>query len=163
MPQQSVTKIRLKLAYLKFHSNFPGANELIVWINQSSPLGSLHGNIAQLAYNMKYSCKFKYKFRCRHYFLHNAATGMVSGQHCQLIEVEWRICVNKLNIIGSDNGSSPDRRQAIIRSNAGIVSIGPLGTNFSEILIEIHNFHSRKCMLKCRLENGGHFVSASMC
>ena len=37
--------------------------------------------------------------------------------------------------------------------------IGPLGTNFSEILIEIHNFHSRKCCLR----NGGHLVSASMC
>ena len=29
MPQPSVTKIRLKITYLKFHSNFPGANELI--------------------------------------------------------------------------------------------------------------------------------------
>ena len=30
-----------------------------------------------------------------------------------------------------------------------------LGTNFSEILIEINIFHSRKCIWKCRLENGG--------
>ena len=29
MPQPSITKIRLNIAYLKFHSNFPGANELI--------------------------------------------------------------------------------------------------------------------------------------
>ena len=28
MPQPSVTKISLKITYLKFHSNFPGANEL---------------------------------------------------------------------------------------------------------------------------------------
>ena len=28
-PQQSITKIILKITYLKFHSNFPGANELI--------------------------------------------------------------------------------------------------------------------------------------
>ena len=47
------------------------------------------------------------------------------------------ICVNKLTIIGSDNGLSPGRRQAIIWTNAGIVLIGPMGTNFSEILIEI--------------------------
>ena len=46
-------------------------------------------------------------------------------------------CVNKLPIIGSDNGLSPGRRQAVIWTNAGIVLIGPLGTNFSEILIEI--------------------------
>ena len=47
------------------------------------------------------------------------------------------ICVNKLTIIGSNNGLSPGRRQALIWTNAGILLIGPLGTNFSEILIEI--------------------------
>ena len=35
------------------------------------------------------------------------------------------ICVSKLTIIGSDNGLSPDRRQAIIWTNAGILLIGP--------------------------------------
>ena len=47
------------------------------------------------------------------------------------------ICVGKLTIISSDNDLSPDRRQAIIWTNDGILFIGPLGTNFSEILIEI--------------------------
>ena len=47
------------------------------------------------------------------------------------------ICVSKLAIIGSDNGLSPDRRQAIIWINSGLLLIGPLGTNFSEILIQI--------------------------
>ena len=47
------------------------------------------------------------------------------------------ICLNKLTIIGSDDGLSPGRRQAIMWTNAGILLIGPLGTNFSEILIEI--------------------------
>ena len=50
------------------------------------------------------------------------------------------ICVSKLTIIGSDNGLSPSRRQAIILTNAGMLLIGPLGTNFSEILIEINTF-----------------------
>ena len=49
-------------------------------------------------------------------------------------------CVSKLTIIGSDNGLSPGRRQAIIWTNVGILLIGPLGTNFSEILIKIHTF-----------------------
>ena len=31
------------------------------------------------------------------------------------------ICVSRLTIIGSDNGLSPDRRQAIIWTNAGIL------------------------------------------
>ena len=58
------------------------------------------------------------------------------------------ICVNKLTIIGSDNGLSPDRHQAIIWTNAGILSIGPLGTKLSEILIAIHIFSFKKMHLK---------------
>ena len=58
------------------------------------------------------------------------------------------ICVDKLTIIGSDNGLSPERRQAIIWTNAGILLIGPLGTNFSEILIEIQTFSLKKIRLK---------------
>ena len=58
------------------------------------------------------------------------------------------ICVVKLNIVGSENGLSPGRRQAIIWTNAGILLIGPLGTNFSEILIEIHTFSFKKMHLK---------------
>ena len=50
------------------------------------------------------------------------------------------ICVGKLTIIDSDNGLSPGRRQAIIWTNAGILLIGPLGTNFSELSIEIQTF-----------------------
>ena len=46
------------------------------------------------------------------------------------------VCVSKLTISGSDNGLSPGRRQAIIWTNAGILLIGPLDTNFSEISIE---------------------------
>ena len=42
------------------------------------------------------------------------------------------ICVGNLTIIGSDNGLSPGRRQAIIWTNAGILLIGPLGKNFIE-------------------------------
>ena len=58
------------------------------------------------------------------------------------------ICVGKLTIIGSDNGLSPGRRQAIIRTNAGILLIGTLGTNFSEILSEPHTFSFKKMHLK---------------
>ena len=58
------------------------------------------------------------------------------------------ICVGKLTIIGSDNGLSPGRRQTIIWTNAGILLIGPLGTNFSEILIAIQTFTFKKMHLK---------------
>ena len=50
------------------------------------------------------------------------------------------IWVSELTIIGSDNGLSPSRRQAIIWTNAEILLIGPLETNVSEIWSEIHNF-----------------------
>ena len=58
------------------------------------------------------------------------------------------ICVSKLTITGSDNGLTPGRRQAIIWTNAGMLLIGPLGTNFGEILIEIYKFSLKKMHLK---------------
>ena len=58
------------------------------------------------------------------------------------------ICVGNLTIIGSDNGLSPGRHQAITWTNVGILLIGPLGTNFSEMLIEIHTFSFKKIHLK---------------
>ena len=58
------------------------------------------------------------------------------------------ICVSNLAIIGSDNGLSPGRRQAVIYTNSGILSIGPWGTNFSEILIYIQTFSFTKKHLK---------------
>ena len=58
---------------------------------------------------------------------------------------------------------TPGRRQAIIWTNAEKLFIGPLATKFSEILFEIHAFNSRKVIWKCRLENGGCLVLASMC
>ena len=58
------------------------------------------------------------------------------------------ICVGKLTIIGSDNGLSPERRQAIIWTNAEILLIGPPGTNLSEILIEIQTFSLKEIRLK---------------
>ena len=73
------------------------------------------------------------------------------------------ICVGKLTTIGSDNGLSPGRRQAIIWTIAGILLIGPLGTNFSEISIGIQLFSLKKMHLKMSSAKWRPFVSASMC
>ena len=54
------------------------------------------------------------------------------------------ICVSDLTSIGSDNCLSPGRRQAIIKTNAGILLIRPLRTNFSEFLVEILIFSFKK-------------------
>ena len=58
------------------------------------------------------------------------------------------IGVGNLTIIGPDNGLSSGRRQAIIWTNAGILLIEPLRTNFNEISIEIHIFSFKKMHLK---------------
>ena len=73
------------------------------------------------------------------------------------------ICASQLTIIGADNGMyatvnwvsigwdnglSPFQCQAIIWTNAGMFLIGTLGTNFSEILSEIHEFSFKKMHLK---------------
>ena len=59
-----------------------------------------------------------------------------------------QISVSKLTINGSDNALSPGRRQAVIWTTAGILLIGPLRTNFREILIEIYTFKFKKMHLK---------------
>ena len=57
-----------------------------------------------------------------------------------------------LVIIGSGNGLSPVRRQAITWTNAAL----------SSIWIWILSFPHKKCIWKCRLPNSGHFVSVSI-
>ena len=58
------------------------------------------------------------------------------------------ICVGKPAIIGSDNGLSLGQSQAFIWPNAGILLIGNLGINFTEILIEILTFSFKKNALE---------------
>ena len=58
-----------------------------------------------------------------------------------------RASISELTITGSNNGLSPGQRQAIIRTNAAILLIGPLGTNFSEILFGIQTFSFKKMHL----------------
>ena len=62
------------------------------------------------------------------------------------------ICIIKFTITGWDNGLSPGRHQAIISTIAGILSVDPLGTKFSEILIEIHKFSFKKMHFKMSSE-----------
>ena len=68
------------------------------------------------------------------------------------------ICIGKINRINSDNGLAPEQPQAIFWTNTGILLIGPLGTNFSEILIEIQTFFLN--LMKMPSANIGHFVLA---
>ena len=58
------------------------------------------------------------------------------------------IYVGKLTFISSDNGLSPGRRQAIIWTNAGLLSIGPLRTYVSGNLIKIQQLSLEKMHVK---------------
>ena len=51
-----------------------------------------------------------------------------------------RICVRKIDIIGTDNGLSPARSLVINGTNAGILIIWTLETKFSGMLIHIPRF-----------------------
>ena len=72
--------------------------------------------------------------------------------HCSLLTLltHWGQVthISSWAIIGSDNGLSPDRPQAIIWTHAGIFLIGHLRTKFNEILIEINIFSFTKMHLK---------------
>ena len=79
--------------------------------------------------------------------LYQTAKGVIDNEP-KLVLTHWgwvmHTCIGNLTIIGSDNGLSPSRRQAIIWTNAGILLIGPLGTNFNENIIEILTFSFTK-------------------
>ena len=74
-------------------------------------------------------------------FLSRMCTGLILNSLRQ-------ICVGNLTIIVSDNGLSPGWRRAINWTNNGILLIGCLGTNFSDILIQLLGFSLKKMRLK---------------
>ena len=70
----------------------------------------------------------------------------------QIIEAEWRIYVstNKA-VIGLSKGFAHVRRQAIIWTNEGSLSIRPNETSFIETLIEIQHFDLALEYVVCKL------------
>ena len=68
-----------------------------------------------------------------------------------------------LPIIISVNGFSLVRHQAIIWTNTGILLIGPLRTNFSEIWIKIQHFSVKQMHLKMSSAKWMSFFLASVC
>ena len=70
-----------------------------------------------------------------------------------------------MNWMGTCSGNvlSPVQRQAIIWTDAELLSFGPFGTNFGDILIEILIFIFKKlCFKNVVCQNGGHFVQGEM-
>ena len=83
---------------------------------------------------------------------------------CRLTHWSWvmYICISSLTIISSDNGLLPGQHQAITWTNAGLLSVGLLGTNFSEILNGIVSFSFKKMHLKWCLSKWHTFCAGEM-
>ena len=109
------------------------------WLETPSRPLWCHYNARHVQHRVKINCVHKVP-ELRH--VH------VGGGHLTYWGRVTHICVGTNTNIGSDNGLSPGRRQAIIWTNAGILLIGPLGTNVSGILSEIHTFSFKKIHLK---------------
>ena len=79
-----------------------------------------------------------------------ADVGEYSFENAGLLsEAEWCIYASgNYTIIDSDNGLSPERRQAIIWTNVSLLLIKPLGTNFSGIWIIIQTVLFKKMHFK---------------
>ena len=106
-----------------------------------------HDNMVIFPENMHYRlfiiCKCRWYVRYL-LWVQNVTVGPLSLTHWGRV---MHICVSELTIIGSDNGLSPGRRQAITWTNVGILLIEPAGTNFSEISIGIQTFSFKKMHL----------------
>ena len=82
----------------------------------------------------------------------------LTWQIFQLIEAEWRIYASvNWAFIGSNNGLSTDWHQAIIWTNAGILLIGPLETNFKETPIKMQQSSFKKICLNMSSPKGRPF------
>ena len=92
---------------------------------------------------------------------------MASASQMIILLTHWgrvtHIYLGNLTASGPDDRLSPHQRLAIIWTNTRMLLIGPLGTDFSEFFIGKSYIFIKKCIQNCRLQNGNHFVSTSMC
>ena len=84
-------------------------------------------------------------WKCR---LHNRGHFVSASVHSSHLPLVPHLCVSDWVIIGKINGLSPVRCHAITWTNAGLLSIGLLGTHFNEIWIDILSFSFNKMHLK---------------
>ena len=124
----------------------PGRHQAIIWNNDGIFLtGPLGTNFSEILVENYISSFKKMHLKMPSGNWHTFGLGLNVLTHWGRVTHIW---VSRLTITGSVNGLLPGRRQAIIWTNAGILLIGPIGTNFSENLIEILTFSFTKMRLK---------------
>ena len=125
-----------------------------IWVNIGSGNVSLPASIKPLSEpvlvhhqmcSMTFTWEQSYRCSCISWIGCNRSSQIAFLTHLPL--VQQYVSVKWLSV-GSDNGSAPNRRQAITWTNAGLLLIRHLGTNFNEIRIEIQNFSLMKMHLK---------------
>ena len=125
------------------------------WWHPTTEFGSLFVIAVKKICNDSNYCNFinwRERLPCFPVTSHKCDLCLYSSITCSQMLTHWgrvmHICVGKLKIIGSDNGLAPSWRQAILWTNAGLLSIRTLRTYFSEILIKIQQFSLKKMYLK---------------
>ena len=93
--------------------------------------------------------------------------GWAMGCLLSVFFIHWgqvtHLCISKLTTIGLDNGLLPGRHQTIIWTMLEYCKLDPSEQTSVISLSKFIHFYSSKCIWKYHLENGGHFVSASIC
>ena len=147
-----VTHIWVSILYTIIGSDnglSPGWNQAIIWTNHKIlSIGSLGTNFSESMFTFT-KCIWKCHLWNGHFKL---SPGRWVNYFLSVPAARWgrvaHICVCKLTIIGSDNGFSPGRRQAIIWTNAGILFIAHFEANFCANLIQNCTFSFKKMHLK---------------
>ena len=159
-------------------TGFVNVKSLIILSMMTFPISEMRLEVCILIFHKQ--MRFRILSRLIHNMLHYYSGrwrpgpcvmfGLIWSGSFPCVLTQWgrvtHICVSKFSILGSDNGLSPGRHQAIIKTNAGILLIWPfrilLIWPFSEILIEINTFSFQKMHLKMSSAKWRPFVSASM-
>ena len=151
IPQLSIIKISLQITYVNFSLKYPRGQWVktaILGHPNQHVLHDIDGTNICHVMTVGSSCRVCY-----------TSVNMVSVEywlwcHPVTLLTHWgrvtHIGVSKLTITGSDNhnGLSPGRCQTIIWTNDGFLLIQTLGTNFTELLSEIHTFSFKKMHLE---------------
>ena len=124
----------------------------LMWVYQNYKIKRMSFNLMRLYQNYKIKKSQHECDDCKFSSPHMMFPTITPRNSMLILLTHWGLvthkCVGKPTIIGSDNGLSPDRHQAIIWTNDGILLIAPLGTNFSEISTGIQTFSFKKMHLK---------------